>query len=268
VLAKSTALDEATLVETASSKSQQHLLAISRRASLPEAVTDVLVVRGDREVAVSTAANDGARFSEFGYTKLVQRAERDGDLALVVWVRPEIPREHLLAMFTQASDAVRLKLEAAGGGKGGLLHDVVAQASIRIQTGMREGSAAYAAARARVLALRQSGQLDETALVTFAGEGRFDEASIALSFMADLPIGLIERVIANRKTEQILILAKAIGVDWDCAKALLLLQAGVNGSSTTEIDQCCATFARLQQDTARKALQFYRLRERAAAAEH
>jgi uncharacterized protein (DUF2336 family) len=268
VLAQSTALDEATLVETASSKGQQHLLAISRRASLPEAVTDVLVVRGDREVAVSTAANDGAKFSEFGYTKLVQRAERDGELALVVWVRPEIPRQHLLAMFAQASDAVRLKLEAARGGKGGVLHDVVAQASMRIQAGMREGSSAYAAARERVLALKQSGRLDETALMAFAGEGRFDETTIALSFMADLPIGMIERAIANRKTEQVLVLAKAIGLDWECAKALLLLQAGVQGSSTPELDQCCATFVRLQQDTARKALQFYRLRERAAATEH
>ncbi|HLH87036.1 MAG TPA: DUF2336 domain-containing protein [Xanthobacteraceae bacterium] len=268
VLAQSTALDEATLVESASSKSQQHLLAISRRATLPEAVTDVLVVRGDREVAVSTAANEGAKFSQFGYAKLVQRAERDGELALVVWVRPEIPREHLLAMFTQASEAVRLKLEAAGGGKGGALHDVVAQASRRLQTGMREGSAAYASARTRVLALRQAGRLDEAALMTFAGEARFDETTIALSFMADLPIGMVERAITNRKTEQILVLAKAIGLGWDCARALLLLQAGVNGSSTPQLDQCCATFARLQQDTARKAMQFYRLRERAAAAEH
>ena len=268
VLAQSDAIDEATLVAGASRKSQQHLLAISRRETLSETVTDVLVTRGNREVAVSTAGNNGAKFSEFGYATLVQRAERDGELALVVWVRPEIPRQHLLAMFAQASEAVRLQLEAAGGGKGGVLHDVVAQASMRIQTGMREGSAAYAAARTRVLALRQAGRLDEHALMTFAGEGRFDEASIALSFMADLPIGLIERVIANRKTEQILVLAKAIGLDWECAKSLLLLQAGVQGSSTIELDQCCATFTRLQQDTAKKALQFYRLRERAAAVEH
>jgi uncharacterized protein (DUF2336 family) len=268
VLTQSAAIDEATLVETASSKSQQHLLAISRRVTLPQAVTDVLVVRGDREVAVSTAANDGAKFSEFGYAKLVQRAERDGELALVVWVRPEIPREHLLALFAQASEAVRLKLEAAGGGKGGALHEIVAQASMRIQAGMREGSATYATARTRVLALRQAGRLDEAALATFAGEGRFDETTIALSFMADLPIGLIERAITNRKTEQILVLAKAIGLGWDSARALLLLQAGVNGSSTPELDQCCATFARLQHDTARKALQFYRLRERATTTEY
>jgi uncharacterized protein (DUF2336 family) len=269
VLTQSATLDEATLVEGASHKSQQHLLAISRRTTLSEAVTDVLVTRGDHDVAVSTAKNDGAKFSELGYVTLVNRAENDGDLALAVSVRPEIPREHLLALFGQASESVRQKLEAAGGGQGiGGLQGVITQASIRIQTDMREGSSAYAGARARMLALKEAGKLDEPALMTFAGAGRFDEASIALSLMADLPIGMIERAIANRKTEQILVLAKAIGLGWDCAKALLLLQAGVNGSSTPELDQCCATFVRLQQDTAKKALQFYRLRERAVAAEH
>jgi hypothetical protein len=231
-------------------------------------VTDVLVTRGDREVAVSTVGNGGAKFSEFGYMTLVSRAEKDGELALAISVRPEIPREHLLALFAQATESVRQKLEAAGGGNGGMLQGVIAQASIRIQKGMREASPVYANARARVLALRQAGKLDETALMTFAADARFDETSIALSLMSDLPIGMIERAIANRKAEQILVLAKAIGVGWECAKALLLLQAGVNGSSTPELDQCCATFTRLQQDTAKKAIQFYRLRERAAAAEH
>jgi uncharacterized protein (DUF2336 family) len=268
VLARSSSLDDATLVEGASHKSQQHLLAISRRAALSEAVTDVLVTRGDREVAVSAAGNGGAKFSEFGYMTLVSRAESDGDLALAISVRPEIPREHLLALFAQASESVRQKLEAAGGGKGGGLQGVITQASIRIQTDMREASPVYAVARARLLALKQAGKLDETALMTFAGEGHFDEASIALSLMADLPIGMIERAISHRKTEQILVLAKAIGLGWECARALLLLQAGVNSSSTPELDQCCATFTRLQQDTARKALAFYRLRERAVAAEH
>jgi uncharacterized protein (DUF2336 family) len=265
VLARSASLDEATLVESASHKSQQHLLAISCRATLSEAVTDVLVTRGDREVAVSTAENNGAKLSDFGYMTLVNRAENDGDLALAVSVRPEIPREHLLALFAQASESVRQKLEAAGGGQGVGLQGVITQASIRIQTDMREASPAYAGARGRVMALKEAGKLDEPALRTFAEAGRFDDAAIALSLMADLPIGMIERAIANRKTEQILVLAKAIGLGWDAAKALLLLQAGVNGSSTPELDQCCATFARLQQDTAKKALQFYRLRERAVA---
>ena len=113
LLQRSEQLDDETLIAGAMTKSQQHLLAISRRTQLSEGVTDVLVERGDRQVVVSAAANNGAKFSEFGYSKLVLRSESDGELALSVWSRPEVPREHLLALFAIASDAVRLQFEAA-----------------------------------------------------------------------------------------------------------------------------------------------------------
>jgi uncharacterized protein (DUF2336 family) len=266
VLRGSERLEDATLVETARTKSQQHLMAISRRKTLTEPVTDVLVSRGNRAVAVSAAGNAGAKFSDFGYTTLVERAQDDRDLALAVWVRPEIPRQHLLALFAQASETVRRNLESADRAKGGLLQEVIAQASNRLQTELREGSAIYSVARARVIKLHRVGELDEAHLAAFAAAGRFDETTIALSLMAGLSIGMIERAIANQRTEQILVLAKAIGLGWETAKAILLLQAGAKGTTAPEIDQCCETFARLRLDTAQKALQFYRLRERAAKA--
>jgi hypothetical protein len=102
-------------------------------------------------------------------------------------------------------------------------------------------------------------------VLEFARAGQFDEATIAISILADLPIGVVERAVANRRTEQILVLAKAIGMSWDTTKAILLLQAGAKGSSTDEIEQCRGTYARLQPDTAKKAIQFYRLRERATS---
>jgi uncharacterized protein (DUF2336 family) len=266
VLRGSERLEDATLVETARTKSQQHLLAISRRKVLTEPVTDVLVSRGNRAVAVSTAANAGARFSEFGYATLVERAHDDRDLALAVWVRPEIPRQHLLALFAQASETVRRNLEAADRAKGGVLQEVIAQASNRIQTQLREVSTVYSAARARVVRLHRAGELDEARLAAFAAAGRFDESTVALSLLAGLSIGMIERAIANQRTEQILVLAKALGLGWDTAKAILLLQAGAKGTTAPELDQCCETFARLRPETALKALQFYRLRERAVKA--
>src|SRR6202140_5714184 len=66
VLRQSNRLDARTLVANARSKSQQHLLAISRRKSIVEDVTDVLVTRGNRDVVNSVATNNGARFSDFG----------------------------------------------------------------------------------------------------------------------------------------------------------------------------------------------------------
>ena len=265
VLSRSWRIDDVTLVESARTKSQQHLLAIAHRTVLTTPVTDVLVERGDRAVAVRMAENAGAQFSEFGYATLVRRAQDDGELTLAVWIRSEIPRQHLLALFAQASEAVRQSLEAADRTNCGLLQHVIAQASNLIQTNLRDGSDVYKTARARVLELHLSGRLHEPQLYEFAGAGKFDETTIALSLMADLPIGVVERVIANRRTEQILVLSKAIGLGWETAKAILLLQAGAKGSSTSELDQCCETFSRLRQDTAKKAIQFYRLRERAAS---
>jgi uncharacterized protein (DUF2336 family) len=265
VLRHSERLDDQTLVESAKTKSQQHLLAISRRRVITEPITDVLVERGDHHVAVSTAGNVGAKFSEFGYSTLVQRAKGDDDLAVTVWVRQEIPRQHLLQLFAQASEVVRAKLEGADRGKANGLQDMIAQASNQIQTEIREMSNAYLNARGRITALHRAGKLDEALLARFAKAGQFDEATIALSVMADVPIGVVERAVASRRSEQILVLAKAIGVGWDTARAILLLQAGAQESPPEELDRCCITYARLQRETAKKAIQFYRLREQATA---
>jgi uncharacterized protein (DUF2336 family) len=264
VLSQSEALDEGTLVEGARTKSQDHLLAISRRKVLGEAVTDVLIARGDHTVAVSTASNPGAQFSELGYSTLVERSRNDGELTLVMWVRPEIPRQHLLVLFAEASEAVRQTLEATGLARGGVLQGVIAEASNRIQAELREISEVYSAARNRVMALHADGKLDEAQLAQFASAGNFDEATVALSLMADLPIAVIERAIANRSTEQILVLAKAIGLGWETARSVLLMRAATERRHPSEIDSHHETFARLRPDTARKAMQFYRLRERAA----
>ena len=83
VLRRSECLDDETLIEGAKTKGQEHLLAISQRTRLSEGVTDVLVERGNQKVIVSTAANAGARFSEFGYSTLVTRSENDTELALL-----------------------------------------------------------------------------------------------------------------------------------------------------------------------------------------
>src|SRR5262249_62171962 len=125
VLTQSPQLDNAALVENARTKSQQHLLAISKRKSLAETVTDVLVERGDRQVALSAAENPGAKFSEAGYIRLVKRAEGDDQLAQSVGSRAEIPRHHFLRILAKASQAVRAKLEAtkehsAGEGQRGI----------------------------------------------------------------------------------------------------------------------------------------------------
>ena len=72
ILRYSERLDNQVLVANARCKSQQHLFAISRRKSIDEPVTDVLVTRGDQTVVNSVAVNTGARFSDFGLSAIDQ----------------------------------------------------------------------------------------------------------------------------------------------------------------------------------------------------
>jgi uncharacterized protein (DUF2336 family) len=265
ILSGAEQLDDETLVAGARTKSQDHLLAIAGRRTLAEAVTDVLVERGNQQVAHCAVSNPGAKFSEFGYSTLVKRSAGDGELALRMWARPGIPRQHLLKLFADASESVQRKLEAADHGKADVVRDLLLRAADQVQAQTRDTSAAYVAAQSRVRALHEAGKLDESALRAFAQSGAFDETAIALSIMCDLPIAPVERAIVQWP-EQILVLAKSIGLAWDTVKAILLLQAGTKGSSTHEINQCFARFTKLQPQTARKVLQFYRLRERSGMA--
>jgi hypothetical protein len=231
---------------------------------LSEGVTDVLVECGDRQVVVSAAANSGAKFSELGYSTLVLRSETDVELALTVWSRPEIPREHLLTLFAIASEAVRLQFEAADRKKASLAMDMIKRASDQIQAKVRERSSDFAAAEMQVRLLKQAGALTEHRLRKFAEAGRFDETAAALALLSNLPIGVIERALVHDGVDQMLMLAKFAGLSWTTTRALLLLGATVKGSPIQEIDECLQSFNKLTPETARTAIQFYRLRERAA----
>jgi uncharacterized protein (DUF2336 family) len=91
ILIQSERLDDAILVDCAKTKSQEHLLAISRRKILAEVVTDILVERGDQQVVLSTVKNSGAKFSNSGFSILVKRSDGDDLLTKCVGTRPDLP---------------------------------------------------------------------------------------------------------------------------------------------------------------------------------
>jgi uncharacterized protein (DUF2336 family) len=256
-------LDQDTLVETAKTQSQDHLLAISGRKVLVEAVTDVLVERGNKSVVSATARNGGARFSDFGASTLVKKARDDGDLALCVWSRPDIPRQNLVKLFVDASEAVKGQLVEADPRRAELIKAMVAKATDEIQTKARAGSHDFARALDEVSQLHAARKLGEAQLLAFANEGSFDKVVAALALMCNLPIGVVERAFVQNQTEQIIVLARALDISWVTTVTLLLLHAGVNGSSRQQLDQCFTTFSRLQPKSAQTALQFYRMRDKA-----
>ena len=251
------------LVRNATTKSQAHLLAISARRSLPEAVTDVLVERGDEVVVSSTARNEGAKFSETGFSTLVRKSVSDTDLAMSVFARPDIPRQQLINLFSQASESVRRRMETENPRQAETIRAAVAVASEAIQAKARTGSHEHFAAASHVHSLHVSGKLDDSCILDFAQGKNFDRVAVALALKCDIPIGPVERALSEGRPEQILVFAKAIDLSWTTVKALLLLRSGGGGMSKDDLDRYSTSFHRLQPKTAQTALQFYRMRERA-----
>lgn len=264
VLSHSERLSEADLIENAKTMSQEHLLAISKRKELKEGLTDVLVTRGNRDVLVSTATNQGSRFSPLGLDTLVDKAGSDDTLALSVWSRPDVPRQQMVRLFRQASDGLRLQLEAANPRHGDSIRAAVSAAAERVQALARAGSVQSREANVTLAELHAAGRLDEKVVLQLIEENNFDGVATALSLLCDLPIGAVERALSLGRYEQILLFAKATEMSWHATLALIRFQAAGAPIAQADADQYFASYSRMQVRTARTALQFYRLRESAS----
>jgi uncharacterized protein (DUF2336 family) len=263
ILIQSERLDDSALVEVARKNSQAHMLAISRRHSLSEMITDVLVERGDQQVVLSTVKNQGSQFSKKGFTILIQRSDGDDELAASVGSRPEIPPQLFLNLLAVASESVRQKLEAAHPHAKREVYQVIAEIADRIQSEALAGLLDDVKIQESAEMLRRSGQLDNRKLEAFAHHGQLEETTAALALMCKLPVQFVKRAMLETRPETILILAAAIGLPWPIVKTILLARAKMRFISENEITQCLAHFERIKPATAQEIVWFYRRREQA-----
>ena len=265
VLRQSERLDAKTLVENARSKGQQHLLAISKRKSISDDVTDVLVARGNKEVAASIAANDGARLSGFGFLNLVRRSEDDSILAEHLGLRKDIPRHLFQELISKASDEVKGKLARERPEMSSQIETVVTDVTGAIHAKFGPASRNYFAARRTVGKLHQYGYLNEDKIFEFAYALKFDETAVALSFLCALPINIVERAMTDKKREILLILAKALDFSWITTMSLLFLSATDYRITAGDLEGLKSEYARLNVETSRQVLKVYQSRKETTA---
>jgi uncharacterized protein (DUF2336 family) len=266
VLSQSERLDDEVLIETARSKSQAHLMAISTRRVLSGAVTDVLVLHGNDEVIQSTVNNPGAEFSERGFTRLVNRAEGDDNLATCIGLRPSMPRHLYLKLLAKASVTVRERLEAANPHQAGEVPTAVREATQQARSAPSAMTRETAIAHALVKSLYEDGRLDEHQVTAFADAGKFDEANAAIAALANVPVSIAENMMIETRAEGVMILAKVAGMSWSTVKAIIHLRDDLSDMEPTDLQACKATYERLRPSTAQQVLRFHRMQQNASPA--
>jgi len=223
-------LAEADLIDLANTKSQAHLRAISARQALGEAVTDVLVRRGDREVARSVADNRSARISESSFFRLVKRTENDGILAEKVGLRTDVPPQLFRELLSKATAIVHKRLLASATPEQQTKTRSVLE-KVSKEVGDRIGPRDFRAAQRVVLNLHRAGGMNEAALAGFAHDGKYEETVVGLAALSKVPINVADRLMASEQPDPVLILCKAAGMGWPTVKSIIVARPDAKAPS-------------------------------------
>lgn len=254
VISHSNQLRSDDLEMLARTKSQAHLLAISRRDRLDTAVTAVLVDRGDSDVARGVADNAGAEFSEDGFARLAQRTLDDVDLAVSVGTRADIPPNVLRAVVLQATDAVRSHILAAASSQ------MKAEIERVVEGASTWSRRDYTRARKLVEGLRHGGRLGEREVLAFATARKIEETVAALSVLCRTPADIIEGFMEHNAAAMPVV-CRAADLSWNATRAVMVLCPAIGGVHNDDVmRRALANYNKLSRPTSEKLLRFWFVR--------
>ncbi len=256
---KAARLADPDLMHIAETKSQAHLLALASRVGINEALSEILVDRGDSEVARSIATNRHARLSDGAFTTLVKRAEQDGVLAEKVGMRTDIPPRLFRQLLMQASDVVQKRLLAqAKPETQAEIRRVLAKVTDEVAA--KAAPRNYTAALAAVRALHKERKLGEADIAAFAKAGKYEETIAALATLCVVPVEVVDRLMSGERADPVLILARAAGFGWPTVREVISARPGVKTSAQI-LDAAFENFERLTAATAQRVVRFWQVRQ-------
>jgi uncharacterized protein (DUF2336 family) len=267
VLAESNQLAAHDLTEIAETKSEEHVAAIAKRAHLEQQVTDVLVERGDRDTVHALVSNVNAAFSDNGFQKLVQRAEKDAALSEQVGMRLDLPSKHLRQLLDKATAEVQSRvmafvpLEA----RDEIQRIVNTLASDAATGGLSTPN--LVAAQQFIDHLKEKNEFSESSILEFAKMGKYDELIVGLADLCSASLTVVHRVMQSTRREGLLILCKASGLQWLTVGAILSNRFSEHAVAVEELRKAKLEYNKLSVAAAQKILRFFLLRASPKAAQ-
>ncbi len=257
ILERSTRLEERDLVAIARERGQDHLLALSVRQNLTEAVTDVLVTRGDQRVVQTVAGNKTAAFSNMGFDTLVQRAMADPRLQGILETRGDLTNERLEMLVTAAKERAQRDLLARGDEDADLISEALQAGADNL---LAEGSTIVLledliAAAPRAEALEKRGELNEEAVARLLRENKVADALVAIGRLAKMEPELMGQAYNAPHFDPLLFVVKGVRFGWPTFKLLLGAKVGKNPPQSL-LKTSFASFEALSAPTAQRVMRF------------
>lgn len=267
VLSNSPVLTDEDLLGVVRRHGQDHLRAVSSRRSVSEAVSDVIVERGDDETLGTLLRNDGAQLSRRASEAAVERARANPELHEATVARSSLPPDLLNDMYFVVEARLRSRiLEQNARLDPALVESALAAGRTRVATEDGALPADYPDCLAYVEELKAAGQLTPQMLARFLRSGSRTAFLIALAQLADIDFHTASQIVERRELDALAVVCKAA----DLERALFLTYAVVllndDGDAMAKAHAYARMYADLSREAALRTLRFWRLRRGAQAA--
>jgi len=256
ILTSSERLSNEDLLQVATSRGQEHLLAIAGRFALDAVLTDAIIELGDREVRRRLAANPGASMTRGGFVRLVAASKGDPLLAEKVGLRVDLPAKLLRELLDNATSAVHSRL--ANRAPAQLRAEIQRYVDCISQQTKRDAERPrdLCSAVDLVKRLEKSRELTEDKVAEFAADRQYEAIIATLAAMTSSPIALIEPLMRVHRHDGLITACRAADLSWETTRAVVLSR--LMSAADVDLAQLHRKYEEMSFSSAKRALLIWR----------
>ncbi len=269
VLTRSPVLNDDDLVRITEEQGQDHLFSIAERETVSETVSDALVERGEGQVLVRLARNEGAQLTRTSMEKLVTRSENVVELHEPLALRRELPPDLLNEMYFFVSSklqhhilATNAKIDEA------TLEEALAKSRQRLGKKANSRLLRKSAPEQYVDDLERQDLLNQSMLVKLFESGQVPEFLIAFARMAEIDNRTARRIVFDMAGDALAIACCALQFETPTYKAFLTYDPALKSFLLKkEHLKMLDLYEKLPLESARRTMRFWRTRQHAMDAD-
>jgi len=260
VLESSTALTEKDLIEVAASKSQEHLLAVTRRNKIGERVSDALVAHGEDRVVASLLTNNQAQIARETYERVTERAQASEILQAPLVRRAGVPLDLLNDLYTSVAAELRQEiLQKYEQVSPADLETALERSRKRVAKAYGGLPADFEAARLEMRKLQRMGYVQPPLLIELLREGAQSRTLFLLAFaeLTETDYYTARRLVEARDIDALALLCRAAGFGRVLFGTLVRLILGE--SERARVEEFGQLYEQVPVASAQRAVRFWKV---------
>ncbi len=265
VIERSKALTEADILDVIKEKSQDHMLAVTKRPDIGESVSSALVAKGEDRVVASLLENRTARMDRKTYEKVAERAEVSPVLHAPFVRNAHMPLDLLNNVYLKVENSLRREIMRK-------FHGVSPQElEAALEASRNHLSTAYGAlpddyqlAKDQVAAAEKKGALKPPVLVQLLRENKKTAFLLAFAQLVDVEFDLGRRLVDAKDMDALAMLCRGAGFDRGLFVTLCILVLGDSGG-LSKTEQYGQLYEQVPVAAAQRALRFWKVRAKGTA---